>query len=159
MESEPDWHRDLYNAIRIVRPIHLNVHRFVEHLLSHRNLTVTERAVLEATIELEAATTAELSRHLSLKRQQIERTVEPLVDDGLIVRVPSPVDGRARLCTPTDAGRDLFASIHRAEVAAVAEICSDIDPADIAVAAHVMAAIDERLRGAVQVLGDNEVAR
>lgn len=159
MESEADWHHHLYEAIRVVRPIHLNVHRFVEHLLSGHDLTVAKRAVLEATIELEAATTAELSRHLSLKRQHVERIVGPLTDDGLIRRDPSPVDRRAQLWSPTKTGREVFATIHRAEVAAVAEMCGDIDPADITTAAKVMAAIDERLRVAVHALDTQEVVR
>ena len=159
MGSEPDLHRDLYEAIRLVRPIHLNVHRFVEHLLADGPLTVSTRAVLEAAIELEAATTAELSRHLSLKRQQVERLIGPLVDDGLLDGQIDRTDRRARRWTATDRGRQVFAAIHKAEVGAVADRCRDLDPADIAVAARVMAAIDDRLRQAVEEIGHSEATR
>ncbi|MEM9563331.1 MAG: MarR family transcriptional regulator [Actinomycetota bacterium] len=159
MGSDADLHRDLYEAIRLVRPIHLNVHRFVEHLLVETELTVSTRAVLEATIDLGTATTAELGRHLALKRQQVERAIGPLVDDGLIVDRTDHLDRRARRWTATDRGRHLFASIHETEVAAVVEMCRDIDAADIAVAARVMTAIDERLRGAVYDLDHPEGQR
>ncbi len=158
MTAANDLHRDLYTTIRLVRPIHLNVHRFVEHLLGDGELSVSTRAVLEATIELERATTADISRHLSLKRQQVERLVGPLADAGFIDHEPDPTDRRARLWHATDLGRTTFATLHLREVTAVAELCHDLDPADIAIAARVMATIDERLRGAVQAIG-SEVAR
>ncbi|MEM9893845.1 MAG: MarR family transcriptional regulator [Actinomycetota bacterium] len=159
MGRESDLHRDLYEAIRLVRPIHLNVHRFVEHLLSDGELSVSTRAVLEATIQLEAATTAELGRHLSLKRQQVERTVGPLADLGLIAGEQDPTDRRARRWRPTSGGREVFAAIHRTEVVAVADLCRDLDPDDIAVAARVMAVIDERLRAAVHEIDGGGIVR
>lgn len=153
---EPDLHRDLYEAVRLVRPIHLNVHRFLEHFLSDTDLSVPERAILEAAIQLEAATTTELSRHLSLKRQQVERIVGPLAEAGFIIGQTDPVDRRARRWHVTDRGREVFDGVHHAEVAAVVDICRDIDPADIAVTARVMALIDERLRAAVHEIDNRE---
>lgn len=156
MGRQPDLHRDLYEAIRLVRPIQLNVHRFLEHFLSGRGISVPERAVLEATIQLGAATTAELSRHLSLKRQQVERIVGPMAEAGFIVGQTDPADRRARRWRATSRGREVFDEIHRAEVAAVIEMCRDIDPADVAVTARVMATIDERLRVAVYEIDNRE---
>lgn len=149
MGSAEDARRDLYETVRLVRPIHLNVHRFVEHLLADGDMTVAKRAVLEAVIDLDAATAAELGRHLSLKRQQVERVIRPLVEDGLVSDRPDRADRRARRWYATDRGRHVFTSIHRAEVDAVADMFRDIDPAEIAVAARVMAAIDERFRAAM----------
>ncbi len=149
MGREPDLRRDLYEAIRLVRPIHLNVHRFLEQFLSDTDLSVSERAVLEAVIQLGAATTSELSRHLSLRRQQVERVVGPLAEAGFIIGQTDPLDRRARRWHASDRGREVFEGVHHGEVAAVVELCRDIDPADIAVTARVMAAIDERLRVAV----------
>lgn len=155
---EPDLHRDLYEAIRLVRPIHLNVHRLLEHLLSGTELSVSERAVLEATIELGAATTTELGRHLSLKRQQVERIVGPLAEAGFVVGQTDPVDRRARRWRATDRGCEVFEEVHHAEVAAVVEMCRDVDLADLAVTARVMATIDERLRAAVREIDNREAS-
>ncbi|MEM9653992.1 MAG: MarR family transcriptional regulator [Actinomycetota bacterium] len=154
MGSDRDLHRDLYQAIRLVRPLHLNVHRFVEHLLVGGELTVSTRAVLEAIIELEPATTAELSRHLALRRQQVERTVGPLAEQGLIVATPDRTDRRLRRWTATDRGREVFTSVHQMEIATVIDMCRDVDPADIAVTARVLATIDERFRTAVYGFDD-----
>jgi DNA-binding MarR family transcriptional regulator len=156
VRREPDLHRDIYESIRLVRPIHLNVHRFLEDFLSGTDLSVPERAVLEATIQLGAATTTELGRHLALKRQQVERIVGPLAEAGFIEGQTDPVDRRARRWRATDRGRQIFDDVHHAEVAAVVEMCGDVDQADIAVTARVMATIDERLRAAVHEIENRE---
>lgn len=43
----------------------------------------------------------------------VSRQVRPLVDAGLVERVPDPDDGRAHLLAPTTAGRDLHRRMSR----------------------------------------------
>ena len=158
MQNRNNVSHHLYEAIRLVRPLHLNVHRFVEHLLSSSDLTVTDRAVLEAIIETGPSTVPEVSRLLSLKRQQVERAVTTLTQANLIERSDNPAHKRARLCAATTAGTQMFNTLHQTELDAVLEMCNDLDPNEIDAAARVLAAIDERFRAAVRELDEEKSA-
>lgn len=148
----------LYEAIRLVRPLHLNVHRFVEHLLHSTDLTVTDRAVLEAIIETGPSTVSEISRLLSLKRQQVERAVTALTRGNLVERSDNPAHKRARLCSATVAGTQMFDRLHQAELDAVLEMCDGLDPHEIETAARVLASIDAHFRAAVRELDEEQSA-
>ncbi len=158
MQHSERVRRHLYEAIRLVRPLHLNVHRFVEHLLGSVDLTVTDRAVLEAIIESGPSTVSEVSRRLSLKRQQVERAVAALTKGNLIERSDNPAHKRARLCSATAAGMQMFDTLHQAELDAVLQMCDDLDPHEVETAARVLAVIDEHFRTAVRELDEGRSA-
>lgn len=79
-----------------------------------------------------------IARAMGITRQSVQRVADLLVDRGLAAYVPNPAHRRAKLLTPTAAGR-----------AAVAEI----DPGHAALAARLAAALgDDGLAETVRVL-------
>lgn len=136
-----DKQERLYRAIRLVRPIHLNVSRTVEKMLEAAGITVAERAVLELLCE-EPLTVPEAARRLSMKRQFVQRVAVGLADKGLVGKKPNPEHRRAYLCEPTPAGRTLFDAVHQRELEMLYTVLGDINQTEAVVALHVMARID-----------------
>ena len=59
-------------------------------------------------------TPVELSRILGVSKAMISAHISALVDMGLVVRVPSPEDGRSVYVMPSKSGRELFNRVVRA---------------------------------------------
>lgn len=100
-----DKQERLYKAIKLVRPIHLNVHRSIEHMLEGSGISVAERAVLELLC-VEPLTVPEAARRLSMKRQFVLRVVVGLLEKGLLEKHPTrnidaPISVRRALSVAT----------------------------------------------------------
>lgn len=132
-----DKQERLYKAIKLVRPIHLNVHRSIEHMLEGSGVSVAERAVLELLC-VEPLTVPEAARRLSMKRQFVLRVVVGLLEKGLLEKRPNPEHRRAYFCTPSVAGRDLFEAIHRRELEFLHAALGDINQTEVVAALRVM---------------------
>ncbi|APG86235.1 MarR family winged helix-turn-helix transcriptional regulator [Sinorhizobium americanum] len=136
-----DRQERLYKAIKLVRPVHLNLSRTVEKMLEGAGITVAERAVLELLCE-EPLTVPEAARRLSMKRQFVQRVTAGLIDKGLIEKKPNPEHRRAYFCAPSPAGRDLFNAVHQRELEMLHSVLGDINQTEVVVALRVMARID-----------------
>lgn len=72
-------------------------------------------AVLNAMCSIAGThTPVELSRILGVSKAMISAHISALVDMGLVVRVPSPEDGRSVYVMPSKSGRELFNRVARA---------------------------------------------
>ncbi|ASY58570.1 MarR family transcriptional regulator [Sinorhizobium sp. CCBAU 05631] len=131
----------LYKAIKLVRPVDLNVSRTVENMLEGAGISVAERSVLELLCE-EPLTVPEAARRLSMKRQFVQRVAAGLIGKRLIEKRPNPEHRRAYFCAPSPAGRDLFNAVHRRELEMLHAVLGDINQTEVVVALRVMARID-----------------
>ncbi len=79
--------------------------------------TTSARWVVLTELQLAAQprTVPQIARALGLKRQGIQRLVDALIRDGLLVSLPNPDHARAQLITPSDAGRALLQRLNRAQ--------------------------------------------
>lgn len=136
-----DKQERLYKAIRLVRPVHLNVSRTVEKMLEGAGITVAERAVLELLCE-EPLTVPEAARRLSMKRQFVQRVAAGLIAKGLIEKKPNPEHRKAYFCAPSTAGLDLFNAVHQRELEMLHAVLGDINQTEVVVALRVMTRID-----------------
>jgi len=75
----------------------------------------------------------------------MSRTINSLVEDGLIDRQRDSADGRAWLLRLTDEGRAKLADTSRRAVAVMGDCLSSFDDADIALSAQLIATLDRRM--------------
>lgn len=150
-----DKQERLYKAIRLVRPVHLNVSRTMEKLLEGAGISVAERAVLELICG-QPLTVPQAARQLSMKRQFVQRVAAGLMSKGLIEKAPNPEHRRAYLCAPTAAGRDLFQAVHRRELEMLHAILGDINQTEVVVALRVMMRIDAAFEAVAQAADARE---
>jgi len=75
----------------------------------------------------------------------MSRTINSLIDDGLIDRQRDPADGRAWLLRLTDGGRTQVAEASRRAVAVMGECLRTFDDADIALSAQLIATLDRQV--------------
>ena len=144
MSTHPDQDavKSLYQAIRLVRPIHLNVARVVERQLEGTGITVPMRAVLELLVEEGPSSGPQIAARLSLKRQFVHRTISVLREAGLVERRDNELHKRSDLFVPSAAGRAAFKRIHSHELRVLAEQMNDVSDADIAAVHKVLALVD-----------------
>jgi DNA-binding MarR family transcriptional regulator len=75
---------------------------------SDPGITPTVHAALH-TVETHGPITAgQLAAHEHVQKPSMTRTIQALIDRGLIVRLPDPLDGRVRWLSITPAGRRLL---------------------------------------------------
>ncbi|WP_112806569.1 MarR family winged helix-turn-helix transcriptional regulator [Ensifer sp.] len=153
-----DKQERLYKAIKLVRPIHLNVHRSIEQMLKGAGISVAERAVLELLC-VEPLTVPEAARRLSMKRQFVLRVVVGLLEKGLLEKQPNPEHRRAYFCAPSAAGRDLFAAIHRRELELLHAVLGDINQTEVVVALRVLTRVASAFEELASALGAPEGAQ
>lgn len=140
MQVRFDKQERLYKAIKLVRPIHLNVHRSIEHMLEGSGISVAERAVLELLC-IEPLTVPEAARRLSMKRQFVLRVVVGLLGKGLLEKQPNPEHRRAYFCAPSAAGRELFEAVHRRELELLHTVLGDINQTEVVAALRVLSRV------------------
>ena len=93
-----------------------------EELAKPAGLTAARWQVLGAVLH-EPLPVAGIARAMGITRQSVQRIADLLVDQGLAEYTPNPAHRRAKLVTPTDAGRDAVSAIdpaHRVTAAALA---------------------------------------
>jgi DNA-binding MarR family transcriptional regulator len=84
-------------------------------------------------------TLGELSSRMMVSNGNVTGLVERLVADGLIARKPAPHDRRAQIVRLTAAGRRAFRAMARAHEGWIAEIFSQLSPAEVDVLMRLLA--------------------
>jgi DNA-binding MarR family transcriptional regulator len=101
-----------------------------------------------ATIDRHGPITAgELGRHEQVAKPTITRTINVLVDDGLVERLPDPLDGRVVLLRPTPAGRATLRRWRRRADAFVADRLRSLTPRERCVLEEASALLDRITEG------------
>jgi MarR family transcriptional regulator, transcriptional regulator for hemolysin len=92
-------------------------------------------------------TTVELSARMSLQWPTLVRVLKDLEAEGLIARVDNPTDGRSRLISLSDAGRDMLQKVQPALDPVRSAMLTDLSEEELAGAEKVL---DKLLRGIEQ---------
>ena len=104
--------------------------------------SLTECRVLQALAHRDGATATWLGRELDLDPGYLSRLLRDFERQGLILRNPSPQDGRQTMISLTPAGRDAFEPLDRASHTAIGGMLAPLAEAD-----------QERLVAAMRVVG------
>jgi DNA-binding MarR family transcriptional regulator len=100
---------------------------------SDPGITPTVHAALH-TVETHGPITAgQLAAHEHVQKPTMTRTIQALLDRGLIERVPDPLDGRVRWLSITPDGRKLLQRSRRRTDEFLAKRVKKLDPEDRAV--------------------------
>jgi DNA-binding MarR family transcriptional regulator len=106
---------ELYELVRLIRPVHRRLARAVEAKLEGTGVSVGMRAVMEVLEEAGPMSVPEIGRTLFLARQQIQLLVNQLEALELAARRPNPAHKRSPLFALTEKGATLFGEIRARE--------------------------------------------
>lgn len=129
---------ELYEIIRLVRPVHRRLARAVEAKLEGTGITVGMRAVMEVLEEAGAMSVPEIGRVLFLARQQIQLIVNALEDAGLVERRPNPAHKRSALFVLSEKGATVFGEIRAKENDEIDAVCELFSEEDLNAAQKVL---------------------
>ncbi|KZK77788.1 hypothetical protein PsW64_03419 [Pseudovibrio sp. W64] len=117
-ESKPEM---LYAGIQMTRPLLRTISNRVEADLEGTDLTVGQRAMLEATLALEQATAPQLTDFLQLKRQFVAKVLKELLDKEQVAQVSNPRHKRSVFYCLTPSGKALIKKVRKAEMKRIEE--------------------------------------
>jgi DNA-binding MarR family transcriptional regulator len=86
-------------------------------------------------------TVAEIARNMGLQRQSVQRTVDMLVNAGLVVTQDNPNHQRARLVLFTKKGRGVYAEAIAIQIGWANRTAASVPEADLRRAVHVLGAL------------------
>ena len=135
---------DLYDLIRLVRPLYKVLEGAVVRGLEGNGLTVTERAVLERIHDNGPVPVPRIADALILPRQFVQKTVDGLDAKGLVERRPNAAHRRSALMALTASGAQLIASVLTREAEVTARVAARLAPGDVATARAVIGTMIER---------------
>ena len=119
-----------------------------DRLVAPFGLTSARWQVLGAIVFAERPQpVAWLARDLGANRQNVQRIVNDLHKEGLIVFEPNPHHRRAQLVVLTEKGRQAYGAALAAYYPKAAALAEDLSPADIQAAHRVMVALRQKLEG------------
>ncbi|AYG60584.1 MarR family winged helix-turn-helix transcriptional regulator [Rhizobium jaguaris] len=119
-----------------------------DRLVAAYGLTSARWQILGAIVNADRAQpVAWLARDLGANRQNVQRIVNDLHEDGLVVFEPNPHHRRAHLVVLTDKGQLAYDAAIRAYNPRVNAMTEGLSLEDIQTAHRVMAALRERLDG------------
>ncbi len=91
------------------------------------------------------ATAAEVARRRGLRRQSVQETVNRLLRNGMLERLPNPADARAPLLSLTRRARTAMRALGAAQVAWAEEVAAEVPLEDLETTLRTL----RRLRGVV----------
>jgi DNA-binding MarR family transcriptional regulator len=100
------------DALLALFQLHGQVLEAADLLSGEFGLTAARWQVLRV-LGRRAMTVSQVARRLSLKRQSVQRTVDRLRADGLVVVKPNRSDARAGLVEPTTRGRKVLGALEQ----------------------------------------------
>jgi DNA-binding MarR family transcriptional regulator len=113
-----------------------------EELARPVGLTAAWWQVLGAVLP-EPLPVAGIAREMGITRQSVQRIADLLVDEGLAEYLDNPAHRRAKLLTPTDAGRAAVERINPAHRRAAKALVAEFGPARLGEALSAMRALSE----------------
>jgi len=118
-----------------------------EELARPVGLTAAWWQVLGAALG-EPQSVSDIARAMGLTRQSVQRIADLLVARGLAAYADNPAHRRAKLVTPTPAGRDAVAAINPAHAAAAKALVAELGAdrlAEVLAGMHELSAALERM--------------
>jgi DNA-binding MarR family transcriptional regulator len=118
-----------------------------EELARPAGLTAAWWQVLGAVLG-EPLTVAGIARDMGITRQSVQRIADILAERGLAGYLPNPAHRRAKLLTPTEAGRAAIARIGPGHAAAAARLAKALGEQPLADAVAALQALSTALNEA-----------
>ncbi len=118
-----------------------------EELARPVGLTAAWWQVLGAALG-EPQSVSEIARAMGLTRQSVQRIADLLVERGLATYADNPAHRRAKLVTPTGAGREAVAAINPAHRVCAEALAAEVGPdrlAEVLAGMHELSAALDRL--------------
>ncbi|MCS3497950.1 DNA-binding MarR family transcriptional regulator [Bradyrhizobium japonicum] len=120
-----------------------------DRLVTSLGLTSARWQILGAIADAERPEpVAWLARNLGANRQNVQRIVNDLARDGLVVFETNPHHRRAQLVVLTDKGRQVYDTAGRLQVPWVNGLSDGLSVKEIEIAHRVLNALRDRLEGA-----------
>lgn len=117
-----------------------------DRLVAALGLTSARWQILGAIVDAERPEpVAWLARNLGANRQNVQRIVNDLARDGLVVFEINPHHRRAQLVVLTDKGRQIYDAAGRLQVPWVNNLSDGLSVKEIEIAHWVIGALRERL--------------
>ncbi|MGY1857607.1 MarR family winged helix-turn-helix transcriptional regulator [Modestobacter sp. SYSU DS0290] len=135
-----------YRVLMEVRPLYQAAERAVDLALQGTGVTVALRAVLELVLDRGPMTVPQVAREFGVTRQSVQALVDTGAARGLVELADNPQHRRSRLVAATEHGRRTFTDVHRRELTDLHHVTADLDAADLARCADVLAALTDRIR-------------
>ncbi|WP_306140977.1 MarR family winged helix-turn-helix transcriptional regulator [Roseibium sp. MMSF_3412] len=132
---------ELYEIIRLIRPVHRRLARAVEAKLNGTGVTVGMRAVMEVLSETGPLSVPDTARTLFLARQQIQLLMNALEEGEFVERRPNPAHKRSPLFSLSERGRTMFAEIRASENNEMEMICRQFTEQDLRSSQQVLCAM------------------
>ena len=143
---------ELYEAIRLIRPIHqLSAHVVTEQLAGHA-LTMPIRAVLEVLHFRGPQTVPQLGRALWITRQGIQRIVDDAKQLEYVETRANPGHKRSHLIALTEKGSATYRDVHDAELARIDRMAAPLSTEDLEATVRVLAHVALELQA---IAGDD----
>ncbi|WP_426410892.1 MarR family winged helix-turn-helix transcriptional regulator [Bradyrhizobium ganzhouense] len=119
-----------------------------DRLVASLGLTSARWQILGAIVDAERPEpVAWLARNLGANRQNVQRIVNDLERDGLVVFETNPHHRRAQLVVLTDKGRQIYDAAGRLQVPWVNGLSDGLSVREIETAHRVIGALRDRLEG------------
>ena len=120
-----------------------------DRLVASLGLTSARWQILAAIFDAERPEpVAWLARNLGANRQNVQRIVNDLERDGLVVFETNPHHRRAQLVVLTDKGRQVYDAAGRLQIPWVNGLSDGLSVKEIGMAHRVIGALRDRLEGA-----------
>lgn len=138
--------QELYEAIRLIRPIYqLSAHVVTEQLVGPA-LTMPMRAVLEVLHFGGPQTVPQLGRALWITRQGIQRIVNEAKQLGYVETRANPGHKRSHLIALTEKGAATYRDVHDAELARIDQMAGPLGLEDLKATLRVLAHVVNELQ-------------
>ncbi|MCV0429485.1 MAG: MarR family winged helix-turn-helix transcriptional regulator [Roseibium sp.] len=132
---------ELYEIVRLIRPVHRRLARAVEAKLAGSGTTVGMRAVMEVLEEGGPMSVPDVGRVLFLARQQVQLLVNGLEEQGMVERLPNPAHKRSSLFVLSDRGQSAFGEIRARENDEMDAVCEMFSNDDLQSTQRVLCAM------------------
>lgn len=120
-----------------------------DRLVASLGLTSARWQILAAIFDAERPEpVAWLARNLGANRQNVQRIVNDLERDGLVVFETNPHHRRAQLVVLTDKGRQVYDAAGRLQIPWINGLSDGLSVKEIGMAHRVIGALRDRLEGA-----------
>ncbi len=134
-----------YEVTWLIRRIFRAMAERADQYLKDYGLTATDRALLEFLHPDVRLTVPALAKRYQVSRQHIQKTVNHLIDIGLIRSEANPDHRRSSLLRLSKAGRETFADIRQIETRYIEALFADISGEDLKVTHRSLASLLDKL--------------
>lgn len=136
-----------FAAVQLTRPLLRHITGAVEAGLRRWNISVGQRAILEALLFHPDSSLPALTDVLQLKRQFIHRVLQEVIEAGLVASTPNPKRRGASLHRLTARGEEAIRSIRAEELEKLRLFLIGHSDADVEAFIRIQSSLDQYFHG------------